>query len=151
MKILGKVFIILTLVALVLVSAMSCAPEGPQGLQGEQGLQGPVGPQGEQGPRGPNMIVAMGKVAPYEDGRLDAGYNVNDVTWSDHYGGYIIEFPFDYEYDGYYVTVVQPVGYQGAICSSTSALGGGRLLVFLMDLSGNPIQNYFDFVVFEVR
>jgi len=63
MKILGKVLIMLTIMALALVPLAGCAgPEGPtgpqgttgpQGEQGPAGPQGPTGPQGEQGPAGP--------------------------------------------------------------------------------------------------
>ncbi len=57
MKTLGKVFIVLTLMALVLVPVVGCAgpagPEGPQGPEGPAGPAGPEGPQGDPGPAGP--------------------------------------------------------------------------------------------------
>jgi len=60
MKMLAKIFILLTLVTLVLVPVMGCdwsgqsaaGGEGAQGPQGEQGPQGPPGPPGEEGPTG---------------------------------------------------------------------------------------------------
>jgi len=54
MKTLGKVFIVLTLMALVLVPVVGCAgPAGPQGPEGPVGPAGPAGPQGPAGPAGP--------------------------------------------------------------------------------------------------
>lgn len=60
MKILGKLLILVTVLALILVPIIGCAAsQGPQGEQGpvgprgEQGPIGPQGPQGEQGPMGP--------------------------------------------------------------------------------------------------
>ena len=65
MKMLGKVFVGLTLVALLLALVLSCSgpagpeglpgpvgPQGPQGAPGPQGTTGPEGPQGPQGPQG---------------------------------------------------------------------------------------------------
>jgi hypothetical protein len=48
MKTLGKIFIILTLIAIVLVPAVGCA--GPAGPAGPSGSAGPQGPQGDPGP-----------------------------------------------------------------------------------------------------
>ena len=60
MKTLGRVFIVLALVALVVVPAMSCA--GPQAPPGPEGAQGPAGPAGEPGPPGPQG--AQGPAGP---------------------------------------------------------------------------------------
>ena len=65
-------FIILSTLALLLVSLTSCAPtvvqgpagpEGPVGPQGLEGLQGPTGPQGPEGLQGP--VGSQGPVGPH--------------------------------------------------------------------------------------
>jgi len=60
MRILGKIFIALTVLALLLVPLAACegtdgfpGPEGPAGPAGPEGPEGPAGPAGPEGPAGP--------------------------------------------------------------------------------------------------
>jgi len=64
MRILGKIFIALTVLALLLVPLAACegtdgfpGPEGPAGPAGPEGSQGPEGPAGPAGPEGPAGIA----------------------------------------------------------------------------------------------
>ena len=73
MKILGKVLIMLTIMALALVPLAGCTglegptgPQGPTGLQGEQGPAGSQGLQGEPGPSGPQGL--QGEPGPENPG-----------------------------------------------------------------------------------
>jgi hypothetical protein len=91
----GKVFVLITIAAILILSVAGCTgeqgvrgpagpagvagPQGPAGTAGPQGLQGEQGEQGLQGPAGPNMIVAMGSVSP--SGTFVQAYNVSSVEW----------------------------------------------------------------------
>ena len=67
MKILGKVLIMLTIMALTLVPLAGCTgPEGPIGPQGEQGSAGSQGLQGEPGPTGPQGPAGPKGLSGYE-------------------------------------------------------------------------------------
>ena len=92
MKTLVKMFVLLSIVALLVVLVAGCngeqglagpqgpaGPQGEQGLQGEQGEQGLLGPIGPQGQPGPNLIVAMGLVT--SEGIVVQGYNVSSAEW----------------------------------------------------------------------
>jgi hypothetical protein len=157
----GRILMAIMVVVLLMASlvCLSCAgPEGPQGPQGPQGEQGPAGPQGlqgEQGPAGPqgpqgapgpSMVVAMGAYSPYAG--LYEGYNVDEVNWYPSGSGYDISF-IGFDYGDKYLALVTPAGF-GVISASTSKLGYRDLFVKLYDISGNGVQGYFSFVIFEV-
>lgn len=95
MKILGKVFIALTIIAIVLVPVAGCAgpqgeqgpigPAGPQGPAGTEGPQGPAGPTGPQGPEGPEGLEGPQGPAGTEGPQGPPGpVRQIVVTWDPH-------------------------------------------------------------------
>lgn len=120
---------------------------GPQGVQGVQGVKGDTGPQGPQGAPSLNMVVAMGTVTP--DGTIYSGYNVAGVTFntSSHY--YNIRLTgITYNFLNY-VTLVSLVDSVNSGRTTESISGEGKLMVRIYDDAGNPVQDYFHFVVLD--
>jgi len=120
---------------------------GPQGVQGIQGPKGDTGPQGPQGVPGLNMVVAMGTVTP--EGNIYSGYNVSSVTFnaSSHYYNITLT-GINYSFLNY-VTLVSLVDSVNSGRTIESISGEGKLLVHIYDDAGNPVQDYFHFVVLD--
>lgn len=97
MKTLGKIFIVLTLMALVLVPVAGCAgtagPAGPAGPTGPQGPQGPAGPAGATGAAGAAGVAgvagAAGATGPQGPQGDPGPTRQIVVTWDpQYYGGF---------------------------------------------------------------
>jgi len=87
MKTLGKIFIVLTLMALILVPVVGCAgPAGPEGPTGPQGPAGPAGPAGAAGPAGPTGPAGPAGPAGPQGPQGDPGPTRQIVvTWDPQY------------------------------------------------------------------
>lgn len=162
-RILSVVVLVVMLVGLVLGTA--CA-----GSEGEQGPAG-VGVQsvinngdgtmtirltdgssyttdnltGPQGEPGPNMIVAMANIEP--DGTINDGYNVTHVTYA--YGAYFITLTgIDYDCSSY--VTLATLGLSNIARAVQTSCFSNELTVHIKDSAGNPVQDFFHFVVLKV-
>ena len=94
------------------------------------------------------MIVAMGNIAPDATDYIEAGYNVQAVTWSDVSHEWTISLAGIELYPSSYVVVATSIAY--ATNCYWYFTPDGKLEVHCFTDNGIPTRTGFSFVVFEV-
>jgi hypothetical protein len=95
---------------------------------------------------GPTLtLVSYGTIS--SSGTVINGYGIDSVS-NPSTGRFEIEFTdFDYYYADY-VTVATAIGVNTYNVTTTS-IGGDTLVVYITDADGDPVNYYFNFIVYE--